>query len=135
MRIQRKIALKSCPYIWRFYMWQRDQQSSMLSEYWLRNHNRGNDALTPKPILGPESSFNQSIVDGTSFLFFSMIVHIYIYIYIYIYMHWWCNGYRIKKKDKVTRVQILPENVCIWYSSNTLKEGMNPIIPPPAMGK
>ena len=34
-----------------------------------------------------------------------------------------------------TRVQILAETNCISHSTNTLGKGMNPIIPPPAMGK
>ena len=34
-----------------------------------------------------------------------------------------------------TRVQILAETDCISHSTNTLGEGMNPIILPPAMGK
>ena len=37
--------------------------------------------------------------------------------------------------DKVTSVQILDETVCISYSSNILGKVMNPVIPPPAMGK
>ena len=34
-----------------------------------------------------------------------------------------------------TRLQILDETDCISHSTNTLGEGMNPIILPPAMGK
>ena len=37
--------------------------------------------------------------------------------------------------DTVTRVQILDEIDCISHSTNTLGEGMNPIIIPPAKGK
>ena len=37
--------------------------------------------------------------------------------------------------DTATRVQILDETDCISHSSNTLGNGMNPIILPPAMGK
>ena len=37
--------------------------------------------------------------------------------------------------DPATRVQILDETDCISHSLNTLGKGMNPIIPPPAMGK
>ena len=37
--------------------------------------------------------------------------------------------------DTATRVQILDETDCISHSTNTLGKGMNPIIPPPAMGK
>ena len=35
--------------------------------------------------------------------------------------------------DKVTQVQILDETVCISHNANTLGEGMNPTILPPAM--
>ena len=35
----------------------------------------------------------------------------------------------------VTRVQILDEADYIAHSTNTLGKGMNPIIPPPAVGK
>ena len=34
-----------------------------------------------------------------------------------------------------TRVQILDETDCFSHSTNTLGEGMNPIILPPAMGE
>ena len=37
--------------------------------------------------------------------------------------------------DTATWVQILDETDCISHSTNTLGEGMNPIILPPAMGK
>ena len=37
--------------------------------------------------------------------------------------------------DTATRVQILDTTDCISHSTNTLGKGMNPIIPPPAMGK
>ena len=37
--------------------------------------------------------------------------------------------------DTATRVQTLDETDCISHSTNTLGKGMNPIIPPPAMGK
>ena len=37
--------------------------------------------------------------------------------------------------DTATRVQIMDETDCISHSTNTLEEGMNPIILPPAMGK
>ena len=37
--------------------------------------------------------------------------------------------------DTSSRVQILDETDCISHSPNTLGEGMNPIILPPAMGK
>ena len=37
--------------------------------------------------------------------------------------------------DTATRVQILDLTDCISHSTNTLGEGMNPIILPPAMGK
>ena len=47
----------------------------------------------------------------------------------------WCNGYRRKTMNMVTRVQILDETDCISHSTNTLGKGMNPIILPPAMGK
>ena len=47
----------------------------------------------------------------------------------------WCNGYRRRKMETATRVQILDETDCISHSTNTLGKGMNPIILPPAMGK
>ena len=34
-----------------------------------------------------------------------------------------------------TRVQILDETVCILHKANTLKKGMNPVIPSPAISK
>ena len=37
--------------------------------------------------------------------------------------------------DTATRVQILDENDCISNNTNTLGNGMNPIILPPAKGK
>ena len=37
--------------------------------------------------------------------------------------------------DTATRVQILDEKDCISQSTNTLGEGMNSIILPPAIGK
>ena len=37
--------------------------------------------------------------------------------------------------DTATRVQIQDETDCISYCTNTLGNGMNPIILPPAMGK
>ena len=37
--------------------------------------------------------------------------------------------------DTVTLVQILDENDCISYSTDTPGKGMNSIILPPAMGK
>ena len=37
--------------------------------------------------------------------------------------------------DTATRVQILAETDCILHSINTPGKSMNPIIPPPAMGK
>ena len=37
--------------------------------------------------------------------------------------------------DTATRVQILDGTDCISHSTNTLGKGINPIIPPPAMGK
>ena len=37
--------------------------------------------------------------------------------------------------DTATRVQIRDETNYISHSTNTLGEGMNPIILPPAMGK
>ena len=37
--------------------------------------------------------------------------------------------------NTATRVQILDETDCISHSTNTLGEGNNPIILPPAMGK
>ena len=37
--------------------------------------------------------------------------------------------------DTATQVQILDETDCISHSTNTLGNGMNPIILPPAMGK
>ena len=40
-----------------------------------------------------------------------------------------------QEMDTATRVQILDETDCISHSTNTLGEGMNPIILPPAMGK
>ena len=45
----------------------------------------------------------------------------------------WGNGYRCRKWTR--RVQILDETDCISHSTNTLGNGMNPIILPPAMGK
>ena len=47
----------------------------------------------------------------------------------------WCNGYRRREMDTVTRVQTLDETDCISHSINTIGKGMNPVIPPPAMGK
>ena len=41
----------------------------------------------------------------------------------------------LAKMDSATRVQILDETDCISHSTNTLGNGMNPIILPPAMGK
>ena len=41
----------------------------------------------------------------------------------------------VVEMDTATRVQILDETDCISHSTNTLGEGMNPIILPPAMGK
>ena len=35
--------------------------------------------------------------------------------------------------DTVTRVEILDETDCISHSTNTLRKGINPIIPPPAI--
>ena len=46
-----------------------------------------------------------------------------------------CNGYRRKKMNTATLVQILDETDCISHCANTLRKGMNPIILPPAMGK
>ena len=40
-----------------------------------------------------------------------------------------------QEMDTATRVQIMDETDCISHSTNTLGEGMNPIILPPAMGK
>ena len=37
--------------------------------------------------------------------------------------------------DMATQVQILDETDWISHSTNTLGKGLNPIIPPPAMGK
>ena len=37
--------------------------------------------------------------------------------------------------DTATRVQILDETDCISHCTNTLGNGMNPIILPPAMSK
>ena len=37
--------------------------------------------------------------------------------------------------DTATQVQILDDTDCISHSTNTLGNGMNPIILPPAMGK
>ena len=62
--------------------------------------------------------------------------HTHTHTHIYIYGRCqWCNGYRRKKMDTTTRVQILDEIDCISHSTNTLGKGMNPIILPPAMGK
>ena len=47
----------------------------------------------------------------------------------------WCSRYRRREMNTATRVQILDETDCISHSTNTLGEGMNPIILPPAMGK
>ena len=41
----------------------------------------------------------------------------------------------LQDMDTASRVQILDETDCISHSTNTLGEGMNPIILPPAMGK
>ena len=41
----------------------------------------------------------------------------------------------VMEMDRTTRVQILDETDCISHSTNTLGKGMNPIIPPLAMGK
>ena len=41
----------------------------------------------------------------------------------------------VLEMDTATRVQILDEIDCISHSTNTLREGMNPIILPPAMGR
>ena len=40
-----------------------------------------------------------------------------------------------KEMDRTTGVQILKKADCISRSTNTLGNGMNPIILPPAMGK
>ena len=45
----------------------------------------------------------------------------------------WCNGYRRRKWTR--RLEFMDENDCISHSTNTLGNGMNPIILPPAMGK
>ena len=37
--------------------------------------------------------------------------------------------------DTATRVQIIDETDCISHSTNTLGNGMNPIILPPVMGR
>ena len=37
--------------------------------------------------------------------------------------------------ERINDLQILDETDCISHSTNTLGEGMNPIILPPAMGK
>ena len=41
----------------------------------------------------------------------------------------------VMEMDTATRVQILDLTDCISHSTNTLGEGINPIILPPAMGK
>ena len=41
----------------------------------------------------------------------------------------------VMEMDTVIRVQILDVTDCISHSTNTLGDGMNPIILPPAMGK
>ena len=38
----------------------------------------------------------------------------------------WCNGYRCRKRDTATRVQILDETDDISHSTNTLGKSMNP---------
>ena len=45
------------------------------------------------------------------------------------------NMHLAKAWTTATRVQILDEIDCISHSTNTLGNGMNPIILPPAMGK
>ena len=50
-------------------------------------------------------------------------------------MHIICMYITVIIMDTVTRVQILDETDCISHSTNTLGNGMNPIILPPAMGK
>ena len=40
-----------------------------------------------------------------------------------------------QEMDTATRVQILDETDCISHGINTLREGMNPLILPQAMGK
>ena len=47
----------------------------------------------------------------------------------------WIRYKYLKEMDTATRIQILDETDCISHSTNTLRKGMNPIIPPPAMGK
>ena len=47
----------------------------------------------------------------------------------------WCNGYRCKEIDTAIRVQIVDEDDCISYCTNTFEKGMNPIILLPAMSK
>ena len=41
----------------------------------------------------------------------------------------------LQEMDTAIRVQILDETDCTSHSTNTLGNGMNPIILPPAMGK
>ena len=46
-----------------------------------------------------------------------------------------CNGYRRKKMNTVTRVQILDEIVCVSRGINTIGKSVNPTILHPPMGK
>ena len=41
----------------------------------------------------------------------------------------------VVEMDTATRVQILDETDCISHSTNTLGEGMHPVILQPSMGK
>ena len=52
----------------------------------------------------------------------------------YLFGRWpWGIGYRRRKWDTATRVQILNETDGISHSTNTIGKGTNPIILPPAM--
>ena len=48
-------------------------------------------------------------------------------------MRSWCNGYRLREMDPVTRVQSLNEAVLILHSIDTLSKGVNLTIFPSAM--
>ena len=56
-------------------------------------------------------------------------------LYLYDWRCPWCSRYRRREMNTATRVQLLDETDCISHSTNTLGEGMNPSILPPAMGK
>ena len=66
-------------------------------------------------------------------------MHIHTYIHTYTHTHTYIHThiyiYNSQELNTTIRVQILDETDCISHSTNTLGKGMNPIIPPPAMGK